>query len=245
MERKYKNPIACREFWIEQLNLCVNNPEMFMQNSDNEGVANYINSSKIKLIVFDLHGTLTGRTSIHPYHIDYRNRYIKKISNQPFPDQLKVGTDEAFALFPDVDKDEFYKHRDNDPSFKFEKIHSPTPRLAEELRFIANYFHIIIYTDSYLKQIERTLQVTGLENIFHSVIGIENGYRKISSQFTMYPELCKKYKIKMDNILIVGDRMDKDLNPVLKAGGNGIRIESNEYIHDAIEIIKERLLTKL
>jgi len=33
--------------------------------------------------------------------------------------------------------------------------------------------------------------------------------------------------------------MDKDINPVLNAGGNGIRIESSSYILEAIDLINK------
>lgn len=203
----------------------------------NKKVTTYLKSSNIRLVVFDLHGTLTNRTSVHPYHIEYRDKYIEKKLERPFPKDFSGGTDEAFALFPELDKYDFYKHRDNDPSFDFERIHVPNPELADKLKIVNKSFHTILYTDSYLKQIERTLLAMGLDGIFDSVIGMENGHRKSSSQFTIYPELCKKLNIEMDNVLIVGDRMDKDINPVLQAGGNGIQVESNAYIQEALEIL--------
>jgi FMN phosphatase YigB (HAD superfamily) len=207
-------------------------------------VSTFFSSSDIRLIVFDLHGTLTNRTSIHPYHIEYRNKYLERLLGHPFPENFSAGTDEAFGLFPTLDKYDFYKHRDNDPLFDFGRIHSLNPKLAEKLITISTQFNTILYTDSYLMQIERTLNAIGISNIFDSIIGMENGHRKASSQFTIYPELCSSLSIKMENVLIVGDRMDKDINPFLRAGGNGIRIESNDYIMDALEIINNTFANK-
>jgi len=208
-------------------------------------VSTFFYSSDIRLIVFDLHGTLTNRTSIHPYHIYYRNRYIEEKLGTRFPEHFSGGTDEAFALFPLLDKYEFYRHRDSDPFFFFERIHGPNPFLAEKLQVISNQFHTILYTDSYLKQIERTLIAIGIDDIFDDIIGIENGHRKVFSQNTVYPDLCSSYGIGIENILIVGDRMDKDINPVLQAGGNAIKIESSAYILDAIEIINKTFTGKI
>lgn len=226
--------------------------EMELSNGEKK-VTTFFSSYDIRLIVFDLHGTLTVRTSIHPYHIAYRNRYIEEKLGTPFPEFLSVGTDEAFALFPSLDKYEFYRHRDSDPSFLFERIHKPNPILAENLQKISKEFHTIVYSDSYLKQIKGTLIAIGIDNIFDDIIGMENGLRKVFSQHTLYPELCSSFSISMENVLIVGDRMDKDINPVLQAGGNGIRVESSAYIMDALEIInktfarrvdgRERLIT--
>lgn len=211
---------------------------------ENKKVSTFFNSSEIKMIVFDLHGTLTNRTSVHPYHIEYRNQYLERLLGHTLPEQHLVGTDEAFALYPKLDKHDFYKYRDHDPLFRFEKIHTPNPRLAQKLKAVSKHFNTILYTDSYLKQIERTLIAIGIQDIFDNIIGIENGHRKISSQFTIYPDLCSSRGIKMENLLIVGDRMDKDINPVLKAGGNGIRIESSSYIFDALEIINRTFIPK-
>jgi len=198
------------------------------------------NSRDIKLIVFDLHGTLTNRTSTHPYHIKYRNSYIEWMSGLKVPVDFDGGTDDAFALFPMLDKKDFYLHRDSDPTFKFEKIHAPNPILQGRLNDLSQSFQTVLYTDSFIKQIQRTLLAIGLENIFDYIIGLENGIRKKKSQHTLYPKLCEMFDVKMKNILIVGDRMDKDINPVLRAGGNGLRITSNKYIIEAIDLIMNR-----
>lgn len=204
---------------------------------EGEAMECYFNSKVIKLIVFDLHGTLTNRTSTHPYHIQYRNDYIEWMSGVKVPDNFDGGTDDAFALFPMLDKMDFYRHRDNDPNFKFEKIHAPNIMLKERLNRLSQSFQTVLYTDSFLKQINRTLLAIGLDNIFDYIIGLENGSRKVKSQYLVYPKLCEMFDVKMKNILIVGDRMDKDINPVLKAGGNGLRLSSNQFIIEAIDLI--------
>jgi FMN phosphatase YigB (HAD superfamily) len=214
------------------------------QTREEKKVSTFFNSSDIRLIVFDLHGTLTNRTSIHPYHIEYRNQYLERLLGHSVPEQFSVGTDEAFELFPTLDKYDFYKYRDNDPLFEFERIHLPNPKLAEKLMIISKQFHTVLYTDSYLKQIERTLSAIGIDNVFYSIIGMESGYRKVSSQFSIYPDLCSSLSIKMENVLIVGDRMDKDINPVLQAGGNGIKIETSADIMEALEIINKTFANK-
>ena len=214
------------------------------QTREEKKVSTFFNSSDIRLIVFDLHGTLTNRTSIHPYHIEYRNQYLERLLGHSVPEQFSVGTDEAFELFPTLDKYDFYKYRDNDPLFEFERIHLPNPKLAEKLMIISKQFHTVLYTDSYLKQIERTLSAIGIDNVFYSIIGMESGYRKVSSQFSIYPDLCSSLSIKMENLLIVGDRMDKDINPVLQAGGNGIKIETSADIMEALEIINKTFANK-
>lgn len=214
------------------------------QTREEKKVSTFFNSSDIRLIVFDLHGTLTNRTSIHPYHIEYRNQYLERLLGHSVPEQFSVGTDEAFELFPTLDKYDFYKYRDNDPLFEFERIHLPNPKLAEKLMIISKQFHTVLYTDSYLKQIERTLSAIGIDNVFYSIIGMESGYRKVSSQFRIYPDLCSSLSIKMENVLIVGDRMDKDINPVLQSGGNGIKIETSADIMEALEIINKTFANK-
>lgn len=201
-------------------------------------IKTFFNSLDIKLVIFDLHGTLTNRTSIHPYHIEYRNNYIEKKIKIKLPQGFNFGTDEAFEKFSQLDKHEFYKTRDNDPLFRFDKIHKPNPILEIKLKELNQYFITVLFTDSYLKQIIKTLNCIGINNIFDEIIGVENGYRKSQSHNSFfYNKLCSRFQISKDQILIVGDRMDKDINPVLKAGGNGIKIKSNKNIIDAIEII--------
>ena len=209
-----------------------------------EGIRTFLKSTEVQLIIFDLHGTITNRTSIHPYHIEYRNKYIENKLGSPVSENHVGGTDETFALFPQLDKYEFYKYRDNDPLFDFGKIHIPNPVLSVKLKSLSKQFKTILYTDSYLKQIERTLISIGIHDVFDSIIGMENGHRKSTSQYTIYPKICSNLNINMSNILIVGDRMDKDINPVLQAGGNGIQIESSAYILDAIELINKTFTNK-
>ncbi|MBL6729790.1 MAG: HAD family hydrolase [Bacteroidia bacterium] len=203
-----------------------------------EGVIQtYFNSTEIEMIVFDLHGTITNRTSIHPYHIQYRNDYIKSKLGFTVDESFNGGTDEAFSLFPELDKYEFYRHRDQDLSFRFDLIHKPNPELQKLLRLVNDKFNTVLYTDSYLKQIERTLQSIGINGLFNKLIGLESGHHKFSSQHLVYPSLCAQLGIEMKNVLIIGDRMDKDINPVLKSGGSGIRVESSKYIIPAVQLL--------
>lgn len=213
-------------------------------NQSEEKVRSFLSSSNIKLIVFDLHGTLTNRTSIHPYHIEYRNKYIEKLLGYPIDENFIGGTDEVFALYPQLSKKDFYMHRDSDPLFEFNKIHLPNPILVEKLKLISDNFHTVLYTDSYINQIEKTLNAIGIKDCFDKLIGMESGFRKVTSQFIVYPKLCQEYGIEISNVLIVGDRMDKDINPVLQAGGNGIQVQSSLYILEALEIINKKFIEK-
>lgn len=207
-------------------------------------VQSFIKSFDIKLIVFDLHGSITNRTSIHPYHINYRDNYIEKEIGITVPKNIQLTTNEAFELFPMLDKHGFYKFRDNDPSFKFENIHAPCPLLRAKLKVLSNSFIFALYTDSYHKQIDRTLQAINLQDIFTEIIGVEENQRKLASETIIYPELCKRYNISINNILMIGDRMDKDINPILNAGGNALRIESNDFILDALNYVEEKIIVK-
>ena len=62
-----------------------------LQKIDSEKIQTYFNSSEIKMVVFDLHGTITNRTSVHPYHIEYRNAYIKS--------KLGITVDDSFSWY--------------------------------------------------------------------------------------------------------------------------------------------------
>jgi FMN phosphatase YigB (HAD superfamily) len=200
-------------------------------------VTSFITSKSIKLIVFDLHGTLTNRASIHPYHVEYRNKYVERKNKQNGPNKFDLTLENVFSAFSDSDLKEYYFYRDNDPLFLFDKIHSVTPGLSFRLQQIKNSFHTILHSDSYQKQIDKTLDSIGLQDDFDLVVGIEDGYTKKHSQLRLYNDLCAKFDIGIENVLIVGDRMDKDIDPLVNAGGNGIKVESSEYIMAALDII--------
>lgn len=200
-------------------------------------VTSFLNSSNIKLIVFDLHGTLTNRASIHPYHVEYRNKYIERKNKQNGPNKFDLTLENVFKNFSDSDLKEYYFYRDNDPLFLFDKIHSVTPGLSFRLQQIKNSFHTILHSDSYQKQIDKTLDSIDLQDTFDIVVGIEDGYTKKNNQLRLYNDLCARFDIEIENILIVGDRMDKDIDPLVNAGGNGIKVESSEYIMAALDII--------
>lgn len=209
-------------------------------------IQSFFNSTDIKLIVFDLHGSLTNRTSIHSYHIEYRNRYSKDKLGFILPDNIQLTTDEAFALVPILDKQLFYKIRNDDPNFKFENIHTPIPKLGERMKFLSKSFHMVLYTDSYRKQIDKTLDAIKLNGIFDYIVGVEEKKQKLMRASLVYPMLCDRFNVDIHNILMVGDRMDKDINPVLEVGGNALRIESSEFILDGIKIIEDTFIkTKL
>ncbi len=204
----------------------------------------FIQSSDIKLIVFDLHGSITNRTSIHPYHISYRNKYIEKETGATEPITIQLTTDEAFEQFPMLDKYAYYKKRDHDPAFKFESIHTPNPLLRAKLQALSSSFIFVLYTDSYHKQIDRTLEAVNLLGIFDEIIGVEENQRKLAPTTIIYPELCRRYHIHMHHILMIGDRMDKDINPILKAGGNALQVKSDEFMLEALDFIGNKFFKK-
>jgi len=49
---------------------------------------------------------------------------------------------------------------------------------VEGLRSTPKHFHTALYSDSYLTQIERTLTAIGIDPIFDSIIGLENGQKR-------------------------------------------------------------------
>jgi FMN phosphatase YigB (HAD superfamily) len=200
-------------------------------------ITSFLNSSNIKLIVFDLHGTLTNRASIHPYHVEYRNKYVEQKIKQNEPNKFDLTLENVFKNFSDSDLKEYYFYRNNDPLFFFDKIHSVTPGLSFRLQQIKKYFHTIVYSDSYQNQIDKTIDSIGLQDAFDIVVGIEDGYTKKHNQLRLYNDLCASFDVEIENILIVGDRLDKDIDPLVNAGGNGIKVESSEYIMAALDII--------
>lgn len=203
----------------------------------------FLHSSDIKIIVFDLHGTITNRTSIHPYHIDYRNLYIEKKMGYAVPKNLLMSTDETFEMFPMLDKYAFYKYRDSDLLFDFGKIHFSIPKLKATLNSLSNSFSLVLQSDSYRKQIDRTLDAIDLNGIFGKIISKDEKQRKVLARTDLYGMLCDHYQVNMCNILMVGDRIDKDINPALYAGANAIRVKSSHFILEALELITKMLST--
>jgi FMN phosphatase YigB (HAD superfamily) len=158
------------------------------------------------------------------------------------PENIPLTTNEAFELFPTLDKYDFFKHRDNDPVFNFERIHSACPQLRAKLKKLSSSFIFVLHSNSYRKQIEKTLAAINLHDVFQHIIGIEENQRKIANEAIIYSELCHRYNIGVNNILAIGDKMDKDINPILIAGGSALKIESNDYILDALNFITEKFI---
>jgi len=190
-----------------------------------------INNPSFNTIVFDLNGTITGRVSDHPNHIEFRNNYITEKIGSDSIKFLKDSTAHAFEI-TGLDIKEYYKYRNSNIDWTlFHVFSKDIYDLIQDLH--ANEYRLVLHTDCYKEQVDKTLEIIGLKNCFNVIISAENNFKKPSPAATMF--ILNRFKIEPNEILIVANDWEKDILPVKSQGGNLMWIKSEKYLVESFD----------
>ncbi len=194
-----------------------------------------ITNSKFDVIVFDLNGTLTNRVSDHPEHLAYRNAYIKEKTGKEISIPLPNETSLSLAICG-LEASQYY-HRRND-ELDWNLFHSFTPSLLEGLKeLLYGGYRLAIYTDCQLKQVEQTLEILRLSEVFDLIITGEDGLKKPNPEAFLC--IARMLQCSPEDILMVGNDVNKDLLPLTFLGGNTIQVNGHQEMDRFFEFIAE------
>lgn len=189
-----------------------------------------INNSAFNTIVFDLNGTITGRVSDHPHHIEFRNKYIIEKVGSDAHISLNTSTAQAFEINK-LDIKAYYKYRNSNIDWNL--FHAFNHEIFSGIEHLHNLgYRLVLHTDCYINQVEKTLEIIGLQNHFDLIISAENNFKKPSLAATNY--ISNKFHINPNQILIVANDWEKDILPVKVLGGNIMWIQSEKHLNNAL-----------
>lgn len=190
-------------------------------------------NNTFKVIVFDLNGTITGRVSEHPAHLDFRNNYIKSKLGKTLDAQLPCSTTLALEICG-LSSVEYYKYRNS--VLDWSLFHTNSELSSQGFQRLKELgFKLVLYTDCYGEQIKSTLKTLKMECVFDLIISEEYNMKKPSPKAFKF--IADKFSCLPDDLLMVGNDYYKDLLPLKIIGGNIIQIESEQDLPKIFEII--------
>jgi FMN phosphatase YigB (HAD superfamily) len=181
-----------------------------------------VKNKKIKTVVFDLNGTLTGRVSDHPEHLRYRNAYIEKKSALKNLHLLPNATTTALKACG-LNPLEYYLQRNAE--LNWENFHRFNERVYSCLTTLRKAdFNLVLYTDCHGIQVKKTLEILKLSALFDLCITEEFNMKKPTPK--AFEFIAREFNCSTSEILMVGNDYLMDLLPLILIGGNGIQVDS-------------------
>lgn len=120
-----------------------------------------------------------------------------------------------------------------------EEYLAPDEQTVATIETLHRILPIAALTNNPVEIGERSLHALGIDRFFVSVTGLDSTWESKPS-WGPFRHALKSLGITAEEVLIVGDRYDVDLDPILRAGGSGILVESAGDLHLIPEILGEK-----
>lgn len=184
-------------------------------------------NNTFKVIVFDLNGTITGRVSEHPAHLDFRNNYIREKLGVAFKYDLPNSTTLALQICG-LSPVEYYKYRNSVIDWSLFHTHSEfVSQGFQRLKELG--YKLVLYTDCFGEQIKSTLKLLNMTGVFDLIISEEYNMKKPSPKAFKF--IADKFSCLPDDLLMVGNDYVKDLLPLKILGGNVLQIDGDDELN--------------
>jgi len=195
----------------------------------------HIINDDFKVIVFDLNGTLTSRVSDHPEHIKYRNAFIESYLNAPIRIKLPDSTSLALNICG-INPVIYYITRNTD--IDWEKFHRFDPSLKQALTDLKGLgYKLVIYTDCLAEQVRATINILQIDEIIDLTLTGEYNLRKPTPRAFQF--IANELECEIDELLMVGNDLNKDLLPLRYLGGNTLLLKDQKELPEFFDFIEE------
>ena len=185
----------------------------------------------IKSIIFDLNGTIIPKLSTSENHRKFLENFIlslkPKSKNLP---KLNMSTKSIL----ETNKIPYGKYLDyRDRNYNYKKEYSKSPLLQNLFRKLSKKYRLIVLTNTTKYFAKRSTTLLGINNYFDFII---------SRELTLNKKVIKKPNIKVydlilylaecepNEILVLGNKYEKDIKPFEERGASGILIENETYL---------------
>lgn len=203
----------------------------------------YIYSNNIKLIIFDLDGTLYPRELYHKDYYDFTIESIISLFNLNRSNTIKTLNDFGITSNPEENQgsvsalinslgmsvNEWNLYRDK--NFNIVELIKPNYQLVSNLNFLNKYYKIVIFTNNTKVATEKILKKIGITNeptidlILTSDFGL-----KLKPHKDGFKYIKEKFNLPFSEIVSIGDRKEVDIKPLIELGGNGILVSNPEEL---------------
>ncbi|MBT4540359.1 HAD family hydrolase [Candidatus Woesearchaeota archaeon] len=198
-----------------------------------------IKFENIKLISFDLDGTLVDKNSfdvlfwneeVPKLYAKKHNICIeeaKKIVTEHYHSEIHKGLlkttnwyrPKHWFNFFDLKEDHVAILKDLQPKIKIYN------EVVEVLKKLHKKHKLIIITHSTKEMIKLKVEVEGIKDYFQEIISTPDDFEVVKKDDKIYDIVLKKYNLKPDELLHVGDNKEFDYNVPRKKGVNALFLD--------------------
>lgn len=216
----------------------------------------YLIKGDIKVIIFDLDGTLYPYSFYEKQYYEFSINTIINLFGKDkcdairilsdygiyehyIPDKSRSLTDLVLSKGISIDKWNSYR----DKHFVISNLDKAETVKLCTLNGLKEIYKLYLVTNNTMKTTKRILEEIGIkEEIFENIYSSENMYvcKKKKGKEYVYSLIKEKNRLQFENMLAVGDRYNVDLLPLLEQGGSGILIKMPDEIDLIQKILVER-----
>ncbi|MEO0142519.1 MAG: HAD family hydrolase [candidate division WOR-3 bacterium] len=184
----------------------------------------------LKIIIFDLDGTLYTSTEVYQKFAEAAYHTYAKLKNTTIEQAKEIlerrreelkrergyAVPYTLALLSfGIPIEEW--HKENIKFFNAGDYLKPNSELKDVLIQLKKRYKLAVFTNNNRIQTQRILKAIGIEALFDYVFTYES-FNLIKPDPKIFKMVIKRLKVKPEECLMVGDRYDVDLNPAKELG---------------------------
>jgi FMN phosphatase YigB (HAD superfamily) len=208
---------------------------------------------EIKLIIFDLDGTLYDLNDVIQMNYQMQVSFFSEITNISIEDSQKILKDND--IFPTISKlsksatEFFFRYgiskevwtRFREEHFDVTKINKTKAVKQEWLKEFSFLYPCVLLSSNSIKNIHQILLHIGIsEDIFSTIICSDN-FCDINffNKKTAINHISELFCVESSNILSIGDRYKTDIQPIIELGGYGVQVSAPDSLQFLLADLKE------
>lgn len=211
----------------------------------------------LKVIIFDLDGTLykspeiTRHFADAAYHalskfknieveeaqrlLEEKREELKKVYDSPVPYTLTLKT---FGL--PIER----WHEENVAYFDPRDYLKKDTKLQRSLGTLKEHFRLAILTNNNTIQTQRILEALGLEGLFEKIFTY-NSFKLLKPDPQFFQRAAENMGVEPEECCFVGDRYNVDLNPAKGLGMKIYEVQGPEDIYHLPELLREKPIPEM
>lgn len=198
----------------------------------------------IKVIIFDVDGTLYKSTEIRRKFAEAAYHTLSKFKNIPVEDAQRLVEDKREKLKKEYGFSAPYTltlksfgvpiefwHKENIEFFDSRDYLTEDEKLKKSLTELKRHYKLAVLTNNNRIQAERTLESLGLKSLFDRVFTY-NSFKLLKPNPEFFRRAVEDLDVEPEACLFIGDRYNVDLSPAEELGMQVYEVQGPEDIYE-------------